>query len=211
MSSAPRRISSPVVQGTGKHTGFFMATQRPLRRGFSGITVTTNDLRTIAHWGGEVGTLDIHANGARLMGIDQVDQVIVEDVVLERFEMVVLDTTTDERLVLSYDQSSVVVQCDEPGQRLRPAFDVICELLSSHAKNGVGRCLIDVSPPASWQAPATPPRLRAAIANSTPAATNPTPPTTKSASAGSQPGPSVTTSWWRRLRLPFGSSGRKTR
>lgn len=160
-----------------------------LKRGFTGISLTTNDLRTIAHWAAKAGTLEVRANGARLMSIDQVDQVIAEDVVLERFELSVLDRA-DDRLELVYDQASLLVRLDPGNPRLQAAFDALCDYLGSRPANHLGRCVVEVSAPGTWVAPATPARLR-------------------SLPARSGPGGAVPVPWWR--RLPWFSRRRQPR
>jgi hypothetical protein len=124
-----------------------------LKRAFSGLALTTNDVRTIAFHAERAGTLEVRANGSRLMDVGQVDQVIAEDVVLER--LVVTATVPEGTLEFSYQQSWVQVRADEDAPELREPFAAIVALLESKPRTGFERCSMDVSPPGSWTAPSS--------------------------------------------------------
>jgi hypothetical protein len=123
-----------------------------LKRVFSGITLTTNDVRSIAVLAELAGEVEVRANGARLMDVGQVDQVIAEDVVLDR--LVVSVITRDGALEFVYEQSYVLVRADDEAPALREPFAAIVALLEAKPHAGFGRCSMDVSPADTWKPPA---------------------------------------------------------
>lgn len=141
--------------------GESMSQEPQHKRAFSGISITTNDLRTINRWAEKVASPDIRANGARLMAVDQIEQVMIEDVVLDNCEITVRDG--EDFLVLRYEPSCVMLRCDAGNARLAPLFTSILHLLGAKPNNVSGRCSIDVSVPETWAPAATPARLRSAV------------------------------------------------
>lgn len=122
-----------------------------LRHAFDGVTLTTNEVRTIALHLEGVGALDIRANGARLLDVAQVDAVIAEDVVLDRLVLSAADG--DDRVEFVFEHSGIVVRCDDDRPPLRQAYEAVCALLRAKARNGFASCSIDVSPSGSWSPP----------------------------------------------------------
>ena len=117
-----------------------MSPSPKLKRVFTGITLSTNDVRDIAHYAAAAGRLDIRANGARLMEVGQVEQVISEDVVLDRLTIIAIDG--ESVLEFSYEPSHVLARADDGAPRLREPFAAIVGLLEAKPPNGFGRCSI---------------------------------------------------------------------
>src|SRR3954462_7644117 len=100
-----------------------------LKRVFSGLPLDTNDVRTIARLAERAGPIEVRANSARLMDVDQVDQVIAEDVVLDR--LVISASSPDGGLEFVYEQSYVLVRADDAAPGLREPFAAIVALLEA--------------------------------------------------------------------------------
>ncbi|MBA2480658.1 MAG: hypothetical protein H0V44_08350 [Planctomycetes bacterium] len=165
-----------------------------LKRVFSGITLTTNDLTTIAARATEVGpTVAMKANAYRITDIDELSQVLAEDIVLDRLTLMVFDLD-GSALEFTWESSYVLIQADCTAPGVRPSFEAIVDLLESRPRNGFNYNVIEVSPPGTWTAPA-------ALAAATPPAASASAPTSRS-------GPYATASsgmlsrWWKRLSRP---------
>jgi len=156
-----------------------------LKRAFSGVALTTNDLRTLVAWGEQVAAVEIHANSSHVQNIEELEQIMIEDVVLERCELRIRDL--DDFLVLSYEEGILVLRCDAGNLKLASLFARIRDLLAAKVVAGRGRGYLTASPPKSW----TPP----------PAPTKAAKPATISES---EPSTSTTSKWWRRLPLMGG-------
>jgi hypothetical protein len=168
-----------------------MASKRPnLKRVFSGIPLTTNDVRSIAFHAAQAGEVDLRANGARLMAIDQVDQVIVEDIVLDRLSITV--AAREGSLEMVYEPGAILVRADEEALSLRAPFEAIVALLAAKTNTGFGRNSMEVSPPGTWREPAMPRAAAAPAAAAKPASSH---------RASASPRRGALRRWWN--SLPF--------
>jgi hypothetical protein len=166
-----------------------MAPKRPLKRVFSGLPLTTNDVRTIVFHAARSGEVDLRANGARLMDVNQVDQVIAEDIVLERLTLSV--ALRDGALEVVYEPGAILVRVDEDAPSLRSPYEAIVALLASRSGTGFGRNSMEVSPLGTWREPEV-----------APAPTPVAPPTqTSSRLLAASPRRGALRRWWQ--SLPF--------
>jgi hypothetical protein len=169
-----------------------------LKRVFSGITLTTNDLTTIATRAAEIGqTVAMKANAVRLSDIDELPQVMAEDVVLDRLTMMVFDAN-GAALEFTWEPSYVLVQVDGTSPGARPAFDAIVALLASRPRNGFNYNVVEISPPGSW----TPPT--ASTTASTDQAESSVVPATARAQSNERPADGLLIRLWKRMSRPQG-------
>ncbi len=170
-----------------------------LKRLFTGITLTTNDLKTIAARAEEIApTVAMKANAYRLSDIDQLTDVVAEDVVIDHLTVMVFDAG-GAALEVTWEPSFVLVQADDGSPAVRAPFSAIVALLESRPRNGFNYNVIEISPAGTWTAPS--PAATSTTASAAPApATSLTGPTNHS-SAG------FLSRWWKRLSQPQTKNG----
>ncbi len=126
--------------------------QKQLKRVFSGITISTNDLKSVAHHAaGLGGQVAMKANSYRLEDIEQIRDVIAEDVVIDHLSISAHHEHAP--LEFTYEPGYILVQAEEDHPALRTPFAAIVALLESKPRNGFNACALDLSAPGTWVAP----------------------------------------------------------
>ena len=130
-----------------------MPAQR-LKHIYSAITLTSNDLATIAWWWARLAEPDLRANAYHLQSIAELADVLREDQVIDRLSIVA--TGGARRLSFAYDPGYVLIEASDADAPLLVAFTAAADLLATKAKNGYAQCLVELSPPGTWRAPRLP-------------------------------------------------------
>ena len=128
-----------------------MPAQR-IKHVYSAITLTSNDLATIAWLWSQVTEPVLRANAYHLQSIDELAEVVREDQVVDSMSIV---ATSDQRwLSFAYQPGYVLIEASEADPHLLAPFTAAAELLEAKLKNDFAQCLVELSPPGTWQAPA---------------------------------------------------------
>jgi len=128
-----------------------MPAQR-LKHVYSAITITSNDLATIAWLWGQVTEPVLRANAYHLQTIDELAEVVREDHVVDSLSIVA--TSGQQWLSFAYQPGYILIEASEAEPRLIAPFTAAAELLAAKAKNGFAQCLVELAPPGTWRAPA---------------------------------------------------------
>lgn len=128
-----------------------MPAQR-LKHVYSAITLASNDLATVAWLWGQVTEPVLRANAYHLQSIDELGEVVREDQVVDTLSIVA--TSGQQWLSFAYQPGYVLIEASEADPRLLRPFTAAAELLAAKPKNGFAQCLIELSPPGTWRAPA---------------------------------------------------------
>ena len=169
-----------------------------LKRLFTGITLTSNDLKTIAARAEEIApTVAMKANAYRLSDMDQLAEVIAEDVVIDRLTIMVFDAS-GSALEVTWEPSYVLVQADASSSEVRAPFAAIVSLLESRPRNGFNFNVIELSPTGSWSLPA------AAATKQTASV-----PDSSRSGRGEPQREGLLRRWWKRMSRPHGQGTTK--
>ncbi len=123
-----------------------------LKHVYSAITVTTNDLRSIAAHARTLGPTTIRANAYVLGDMDEIHQVLAEDVVVDHLSIFTEDRDGGS-LTFTFQTGYVLLEISDPLPDLLTAFEAVGGLLVVKAANGLNQCVIEVSPAGTWREP----------------------------------------------------------
>lgn len=127
-----------------------MPAQR-LKHVYSAITLTSNDLASIAWLWARVTEPVLRANAYHLQTIDELADVVREDQVIDSLSIVA--TSGQNWLSFAYQPGYVLIEASEPEAHLLTPFTAAAELLAAKPKNDFAQCLVELSPPGTWRPP----------------------------------------------------------
>lgn len=140
-----------------------------LKHVYSAITLSSNDLTSIAWLWATFSDPLMRANAYHLQSMDELAEVLREDQVVDTLS--ILSQSGDQQLSLTYETGYVLIEASDEDPRLLAPFTAAAELLAAKVGNGYAQCLIEASPAGTWRAPAwTAPKTAEPVAKAPPVA-----------------------------------------